>query len=108
MGKTVAAIVGIVAAVAIAIAAPYLAPIALGALGITATATAIAIATAVISIGLSLAVSFAFKALGVGAPKAKDSVGPPSVFRQSISNSFILYGLFRAGGLLAFYHAKQS
>jgi hypothetical protein len=30
------------------------------------------------------------------------------VYRQSISNSFILYGLFRAGGLLAFYHAKQS
>lgn len=111
MGKTVAAVVGVVAAIGIAIAAPYLAPIALHAiLGATAvlSTTAIAIATAVISIGLSLAVSLAFKALGVGAPKAKDQVGPPQVFRQSISNSFIVYGEFRVGGLLVFYHARQS
>jgi hypothetical protein len=111
MGKTVTAIIGIVAAVAIAVAAPYLAPGLLSLVGITGaavTATALAIATAVISIGLSVAVMFAFKALGVGAPKAKDTVGPPQVFRQSISNSFIVYGKFRVGGLLVFYHAKQS
>jgi hypothetical protein len=101
-------VVGVVAAVAIAVAAPYLAPLALGALGITATATAVAIATAVISIGLSLAVSFAFRALGVGTPSAKDQVGPPQVFRQSISNSFIVYGKRRVGGLLVFFHAKQD
>lgn len=88
--------------------APYLAPIALGALGITATATAIAIATAVIGVALSLAVSFAFRALGVGAPSAKSSVGPPQVFRQAISNSFIVYGRRRLGGLLAFFHARQA
>lgn len=108
MGKTVAAVVGVVAAIAIAVAAPYLAPLALSALGITATATAIAVATAVISIGLSLAVSLAFRALGVGAPSAKAQVGPPQVFRQSISNSFIVYGKRRVGGLLVFYHAKQN
>lgn len=108
MGKTVAAVVGVVAAVAIAVAAPYLAPLALGVLGITATATAIAVATAVISIGLSLAVSLAFRAIGVGAPSAKAQVGPPQVFRQSISNSFIVYGKRRVGGLLVFYHAKQN
>lgn len=100
--------VGLVAVVAIAVAAPYLAPLALGALGITATATAVAIATAVITIGLSLAVSFAFRALGIGAPSAKDQVGPPQVFRQTISNSFIVYGKRRVGGLLVFFHAKQG
>jgi uncharacterized membrane protein YgcG len=108
LGKTVLTVVGVIAAVAIAVAAPYLAPLALGVLGITATATAIAIATAVITIGLSLAVSFAFRALGVGAPSAKNSVGPPMVFRQSISNSFIVYGKRRVGGLLTFFHAKQD
>lgn len=108
MGKTVAAIVGVVAAIAIAVVAPYLAPIALGALGITATATAVAIATAVISIALSLAVGLAFKALGVGAPSAKDAVGPPQVFRQTITNSFIAYGKRRVGGLLVFFHSRQS
>lgn len=108
MGKTVAAVVGVVAAVAIAVVAPYLAPLVLGALGITATATAIAIATAVISIGLSLAVSLAFRALGVGAPSAKNQVGPPQVFRQAISNSFIVYGKRRVGGLLVFFHGKQD
>jgi hypothetical protein len=72
-------------------------------------ATAIAIATAVIAIGLSLAVSFAFKALGIGSvPSAKGAVGPPQVFRQSITNSFIVYGKRRVGGLLVFFHAKQS
>lgn len=108
MGKTVVAVVGIVAAVAIAIAAPYLAPLALGVLGITATATAIAIATAAIAITLSLAVSLAFRALGVGAPSAKNAIGPPSVFRQAITNSFIAYGERRVGGLLVFFHPRQS
>lgn len=108
MGKTVVAVVGIVAAVAIAIAAPYLAPLALGVLGITATATAIAIATAAIAITLSLAVSLAFRALGVGAPSSKNATGPPSVFRQAITNSFIAYGERRVGGLLVFFHPRRS
>lgn len=109
MGKTVAAIVGVVAAVAIAVVAPYLAPIALGALGITATATAIAVATAIIGAVLSIGLSLAFRAIGVGKPpSAKDAIGPPQVFRQSISNSFIIYGKRRVGGLLVFFHPRQS
>lgn len=108
MGKTVAAVVGVVAAVAISIVAPYLAPLALGVLGITATATAVAIATAVIAVGLSVGLSLAFRALGVGAPSAKNAVGPPSIFRQTITNSFIVYGKRRVGGLLVFMHATAS
>jgi hypothetical protein len=108
LGKTVGMIVAIVAAVAIAVAAPYLAPIALGALGITATATAVAIATAVIGMALSIGVSIAFKALGVGAPKAENQVGPPQVFRQSISDAFMVYGKRRVGGLMVFFHSIQG
>lgn len=108
MGKTVLAVVGIVAAVAIAIAAPYLAPLALGALSITATATTIAIATAVIATTLSVGVALAMRALGPSAPKAKDQIGPPQVFRQSISNSFNVYGKRRVGGLLVFFHSTAS
>jgi hypothetical protein len=108
MGKTVAAIVGVVAVIAIAIAAPYLAPLALGVLGITATTTAVAIATAVIGLTLSVGLSLAFRALGVGAPTAKNAVGPPQVFRQSIANSFIVYGKRRVGGLLVFFHGRRA
>jgi hypothetical protein len=108
LGKTVGMIVAVVAAVAIAVAAPYLAPIALGALGITATATAVAIATAVIGMALSIGVSLAFKALGVGAPKAGAQVGPPSIFRQAITDAFIVYGKRRVGGLIVFFHSIQG
>jgi hypothetical protein len=108
LGKTVGMIVAVVAAVAIAVAAPYLAPIALGALGITATATAVAIATAVIGMTLSIGVSLAFKALGVGAPKAGNQVGPPQVFRQAITDAFIVYGKRRVGGLMVFFHSIQG
>jgi hypothetical protein len=109
MGKTVEAIIGVVAAVVIAVVAPYLAPIALGVLGITATATAVAIATAVIGITLSVGLSLAFKALGIGSvPAAKAQVGPPSIFRQAISDSFIVFGKRRVGGLVAFFHARVS
>lgn len=75
MGRTVLAVVGVVAAIAIAVVAPYLAPLALGVLGITATTTAVAIAVAVITVGLAAALSLgmglAYSALGVGAPSAK-------------------------------------
>ena len=79
MGKTVATIVGVVAAIAIAVAAPYLAGVFLSAIGtVTATALATAITTAVIAVGLSVAVSFAFKALGIGSvPSAKLATSRP-------------------------------
>jgi hypothetical protein len=99
-----------VAAVAVAIAAPYLAPIAVSALfgAAAVTATSVAIATALIGLTLSVGLSLAFRALGVGAPSAKNAVGPPSVFRQSITNSFIVYGKRRVGGLLVFFHPRKS
>jgi hypothetical protein len=108
MGKTVATVVGVVAAVVIAVAAPYLAPIALTALGITATATAVAIATAIIGATLAIGVSLAFKALGVGAVPSAKVTGTPQVFRQSITDSFIAYGERRLGGLLVFFHPRVS
>lgn len=107
MGKTVKSVVMLAAAVAISVVAPYLAPLALGALGIAATATAIAIATAVIGLTLAVGLSMAFRALGVGAPSARSATGPPQVFRQAISNSFIVYGERRVGGLLVFFHGTQ-
>lgn len=106
MGKTVVAVVGVVVAVAIAVAAPYLAPLALHAIGIAATATAVAIATAVIGLTLSIGLAVAMRSLGVGAPSAKGQIGPPQVFRQSISDSFIVYGKRRVGGLLVFFHPR--
>jgi hypothetical protein len=108
IGKTVGAVVGVALMIGIAIVAPMLAPIALGAIGITASATAVAIATAVISTTLALGVSIAMRALGVGVPSAKNAVGPPTMFRQSIANSFIVYGKRRVGGLMVFYHPRKN
>jgi hypothetical protein len=108
VGKTAAAVVGTVLAVGIAIAAPYLAPLALGLIGVTATATAVAIATAVIGLTLSVGLALGMRALVGGAPVPKAPVGPPQVFRQSISDSFIIYGKRRVGGLLVFFHPRRD
>ena len=110
MGKTVGAVVGVVAAIGIAVLAPVLAPLALQALGMAAVAgsVSLAVATAVIATTLSIGVSLAMRSLGVGAPTAKNAVGPPSIFRQSIANSYIVYGKRRVGGLLAFFHSRKS
>lgn len=109
MGKSLGVVIAVVAAVAIAVAAPYLAPIALGVISVTATATAVAIATTVIATTLSLGLALGMRALGIGAPSAiRGAVGPPSVFRQSIANSFIVYGQRRVGGLLVFFHSVQG
>lgn len=109
MGKSLGAVIAVVAAVAIAVAAPYLAPIALGVIGVTATATAVAIATTVIATTLSLGLALGMRALGIGAPSAiRGNIGPPTVFRQSIANSFIVYGKRRVGGLLVFFHSLQG
>lgn len=102
------AVVGVVAAVAIAVVAPYLAPIALGALGITATATAVAVATAVIGLALATGLAVGMRFLAGGAPVQKSPVGPPTVFRQSISDAFIVYGKRRVGGLMVFFHPRAS
>ncbi len=103
MGKTVLAVVGLVAAIGIAVAAPWLVGVigVAGFLGVS-TAVATAIVAGVLSVGLSLG----FRALGVGAPSTKSAVGPPSVFRQTITNSFIVFGKRRVGGLMVFFHGK--
>lgn len=104
--KAVVAVVAVAAAVALIVFAPEIG-LALGTVLGIGTSTAIAIVTLVGGIALSLALGFAARALGVGAPSAKDAVGPPQVFRQAITNSFIVYGKKRVGGLLVFFHAKQ-
>ena len=50
--------------------------------------------------------SFAFRALGNGAVPSAKNTGPPQVFRQTITDSFIVYSKRRVGGLLVFFHAK--
>lgn len=106
MGKTVALVVAAVATVAIAIAAPYL-------VGATAAfwasiGVSTAVATAIVSATLTLGVGLAFRALGVGAvPTAKAAIGPPQMFRQTITESFIVYGKRRVGGLIVFHHSRK-
>jgi hypothetical protein len=65
MGKTVALVVGLVAMVAIAVAAPV---IAVGFLGLAAGSVSAAIATAVIGAGLSVALALGMRALVGGTP----------------------------------------
>lgn len=98
MGKVLKAVAIIAIAVAVAYFAPQLLPSALSFLG---TATAAAITTAVVSTAIALAVSTGISLL---AGKPSTAGAAPSVFRQSISNSFIIYGKRRVGGLLIFFH----
>ncbi|TZG23963.1 phage tail protein, partial [Sphingomonas montanisoli] len=104
MGKVVKAVVGVAVAVGIAVAVPYLAPSLAFALGTTT-----AVASAVLTVGMGLAAGLAMKALGftpkVGAPTAKN--GTPTIYRQTIADSNIVYGRRRVGGLLAFFHARR-
>lgn len=101
MGKVLKVVAVIAVAAAISYLAPYLAPQILSALGTTtATALATAVVTATVATALSVAASAAFAMLA-GRPSTSAS---PSVFRQSIANSFIVYGLRRVGGLLIFFH----
>jgi hypothetical protein len=67
----------------------------------TATALAVAATTIAISTAASLALTYGLQLLA-GRPASQ--AGTPSVFRQAVSNSFIVYGLRRVGGLLIFFH----
>ncbi|WP_311270485.1 hypothetical protein [Sphingobium sp. WCS2017Hpa-17] len=94
MGKVLKVVAIIAVAAAIAYFAPQLTPQFLSAaIGSTA-------ATAAVSAALTIAASAAMAAL---TPKPSSSASP-SVFRQSIANSFIIYGKRRVGGLLIFFH----
>ena len=96
----------VVAAVAIAVAAPYLAPFVVQAGLAVGVTISTAVATALVGLALSVAATLAFRAIGLGAPKASNQVGPPQIFRQTITDSFIVYGERRVGGLLVFYHPR--
>lgn len=103
MGK-VLKVVAIVVAVAVIVFAPQIAAAIAGALAISS-----AIATALIATALAVGAGIALHALTATKPSAAGSGGAtPVVFRQSIANSFIIYGRRRVGGLLAFFHGRKS
>lgn len=100
MGKVLKA----VAIIAVAVAIAYFAPqISAAILASTASAATVAATTAAVTAVLSLAAAAGF-ALLAGKPSA--GTASPSIFRQSISNSFIIYGKRRVGGLLIFFHPR--
>lgn len=94
MGK-VLKVLAVIVAVAVIVFAPQLVPLILGS---TLIATAV---TAAVVIGASIALSVLL------APKPTTQSATPQVFRQSIANSFIVYGRRRVGGLLVFFHSKK-
>lgn len=65
------------------------------------TATAAAITTTLVSTAIAAGVTAGLSLL---AGKPSTSGATPSVFRQAVSNSFIIYGKRRVGGLLIFFH----
>jgi hypothetical protein len=85
MGKTVALVVGVVAMVAIAVAAPMLA----GALfGFAAGTVSAAIATAFIGTGLSIVVALGMRALMGGTPAPSTPTRPPYPQGTAIVDAF--------------------
>lgn len=98
MGK----VLRVVAVIAVAAAVAYFAPqlsAALVASGLSASVAAAV--TAVATIALTAAANAGLSLL---AGKPTTAGATPSVFRQSIANSFIVYGRRRVGGLLIFFH----
>lgn len=93
-----------VAIIAVAAAIVYFAP-QLSAVLVQAglsTAAAAAITSAAVSTAIAAGVSAALS-LVIPRPSSKDV---PGMFRQSLSNSFIIYGKRRVGGLLIFFHPR--
>lgn len=99
MGKVLKVVAVVALAAAIAYFAPQLTPAFLSAaIGTTA-------ATAAVTAALSLAASAAISLL---ASKPNTQNQTPGLFRQAVSNSFIIYGKRRVGGLLIFFHPRTS
>lgn len=96
MGKVVKAVALIAAAAAVAYFAPQLTPAFLKA------AIGVAAAQAATAAAITIAASAVFAA-AIGKPRSENT---PSIFRQAISNSWIIYGKRRVGGLLIFFHPK--
>jgi hypothetical protein len=110
LGKVLKTIVVVAVAFAVAYYAPQLSATLLSALGTqTATALATAAMTAAVTTAMTVGATMAMKALGLmpvpGVPSSRN--GTPGMFRQSISESFIVYGRRRVGGMLAFFHARK-
>lgn len=101
--------IGAVVALAIVVAAPYLAPGLLAALGTTtATALALSITTALIGGALALGATLAMKALGFNASPSTKTNTAPTIIRQSLTDSYIIYGRRRVIYLKwVFFHAKK-
>ncbi len=99
MGKVLKA----VAIIAVAAAVAYFAPqISAAILSASASAATTAAVTAAVAATLTAIGAAAFQLLA-GKPS---TTATPSIFRQAVSNSFIIYGKRRAGGLLIFFHPK--
>jgi hypothetical protein len=98
LGKVLKAVAIIAVAAAVAYFAPALLPALIGS-GTVATA----VTTAIVSTGLATAVSTGLSLL-TGKPSTAGAT--PGVFRQADSNSFIIYGKRRVGGLLIFFHPR--
>lgn len=72
------------------------------------TGTTALIASAVLTAVLMTGIGMLGKAIGLTTGASpRTNVGPPTVFRQSVAESFIIYGRRRVGGLMAFYHGKK-
>lgn len=101
MGKVLKAVAIIAVAVAVAYFAPQISA-ALVSAGLS-TATAAAITTTLVSTAIAAGVSAGLSLL---AGKPSTAGATPSVFRQTVANSFIIYGKRRVGGLLIFFHPR--
>ncbi|MCT8003311.1 phage tail protein [Sphingomonas sanguinis] len=99
MGKVLKAVAVIAAAAAIAYFAPQISAAILASSASAATTAAV---TAAVAATLTAAVAAGMSLLS-SKPRTDAT---PSIFRQAISNSFIIYGKRRAGGLLIFFHPK--
>jgi len=91
----------IIAVVAVAAAIAYFAPGISAAIWTSAAGVASTAITAAVAATLAIAASAAMTLL---AGKPSTANAGPSVFRQAIANSFIVYGKRRVGGLMIFFH----
>lgn len=90
MGKVLKAVAGIALIAVAVVLTPVIGP---------------AFAAQIAAIGVSLVAQAVFSALA-GKPSAEKP--PPLNFRQAITNSFIIIGKRRQGGLMIFFHPRTS
>ncbi|WP_375292043.1 phage tail protein [Sphingomonas melonis] len=103
MGKVLRAVAVIGLAVGAAVLAAPTGGLSIGVASLLSTSVAVAsaIVGATVSLIGSALLSLAFK------PSTSSSSASPQTFRQSIVNARIVYGLRRAGGVIAFFHPKK-